>query len=156
MNKNKPALCRISMARATLSGAVFAGPLDREVVVSGYLTGVEGAVPPPAPPEIVERIEADEPDPETEVSYSNNIFEPNTLIFRGKKEKLSEIPFIFFRYLYTLHRVKGQTEFAYTDIIIAFRKHKILMTDESIESHVKRLRAKLKRMDAPISVSQGN
>jgi hypothetical protein len=117
-------LRRFVLKEATLAGAVFAGPLDRELVVTGYLI-CETESPKNAPVslsvarKILHPVRPDDPDPENEVAYSQDPLRPLMLTHKGREAVLTDKLYTLFRYVYDIYRTEGTEEFPFAEIACA-------------------------------------
>jgi hypothetical protein len=128
--------------------AHISGHVAGELTITGYVVHAQPAIS--GVRDIAGPVEPDEPDTEVEVGYSRNALEPLTLVFQGRKVKLTEKPYCLFRYVYDLYRSEGQTEFDFAELSEALTGDDCEMSKNAIETIIRRITVALKKLKAPI------
>jgi len=139
-------LHRITVRKATSMS------IDDLTITTGYLVDIEPETP--AKREILRPVEPDEPDTEIAVGYSKNGLEPLTIVYRNRKVKLTEKPYILFRYINDLYRTEEQTAFDFAELsIVLSNGDELGMSSRAIESLIHRVNISLLEILAPIEIS---
>jgi len=138
-----------TFCRVTFRDAEFNGIPVKTLAVSGFIEKIV-----PEVREIFRPAEPDEPDTNIEVGYSRNALERHTLIYRDCKVKLTEKPYILFRYIYDLHRAGIQTEFDFAELSAVLADgDELRMSSRAIESLIHRVNSFLLEILSPIKIA---
>ena len=138
-------LYRITVRKATSM------TIDDLTITTGYLVDIEPEAP--VKREILRPVEPDEPDTNIEVGYSMNALERHTLEYRDRKVKLTEKPYILFRYINDLHRTGVKTEFDFAELsAVLSGGDELQMSSHAIESLIHRVNTALLEILSPIEI----
>ena len=143
----KQHLCSKSKDAQIISDSFFAIQKDwqalyeRLVALARFEARRDSMVRPVAP---------DEPDTEYEVGYSLNALEPLTIVYHNRKVKLTEKPYLLFRYVYDLYRTEEQTEFEFAELSAVITGNESGMKKLAIWKLIRKLTIALEKIKAPI------
>jgi len=137
-----------TLTRMVVKDAHISGHVAGELTITGYVVHAQPAIS--GVRDIAGPVEPDEPDTEVEVGYSRNALEPLTLVFQGRKGKLTEKPYILFRYVYDLYRAEEQTEFDFAELSAALTGDECGMSQCAVATLIKRLAEALEKLKTPI------
>ena len=99
---------------------------------------------------LVRPVAPDESDTEYEIGYSTNVLEPLTIVYRNRKVKLTEKPYLLFRYVYDLYRTEEQTEFEFSELSAALTGNENEISIVAIKHSIRMLATALEKIKSPI------
>jgi len=93
-----------------------------------------------------------EPDTDLAIGYSKNPLEPLTIEYRKRKIKLTEKPYILFRYINDLYWTEGQAEFEFAELSLLLKEDELGMRNHAITSLIRRVNTALEKIRAPFTL----